>query len=66
MARSGIRAFAGGFAGAGMLRGSLNPTVLGAALMQGWDELSVLYWSAHEDEQAGLDRLDRLDGLDQR
>ena len=34
--------------------GSLNPKVLIAALMQGWDERRVLYWSAHEDEQAQL------------
>jgi hypothetical protein len=34
--------------------GSLNPKVLVAALLQGWDERRVLYWSAQRDEQAQL------------
>lgn len=32
----------------------LDPNALVAALMQGWDESRILYWSAHEDEQARL------------
>lgn len=34
--------------------GALDPATFIAALAQGWDERRVLYWSAHEDEQAQL------------
>lgn len=39
--------------------GALNPKVLVAALMQGWEERRVLYWSANESESAQLTTLGR-------
>jgi len=37
-----------------LTEGSADPTALIAALTQGWDESRIMYWSAHEDEQAQL------------
>ena len=39
---------------AALTDGSADPTALIAALTQGWDESRIMYWSAHEDEQAQL------------
>ncbi len=34
--------------------GALDPIQLVSALMQGWEERRVMYWSAHENEQATI------------
>lgn len=40
-----------------LMAGPLDPPALLGALSQGWDERRVLYWSAHEDEQAQLEAI---------
>ncbi len=37
--------------------GDFDPTAFIGALSQGWDERRILYWSAHEEEQAQLEAI---------
>lgn len=37
-----------------LIGGPMDPKVLMAALMQGWDEHRILFWSAHDDEESAL------------
>lgn len=40
-----------------LTNGPLDAKILMASLLQGWDEHRILYWSAHEDEEAVLAKI---------